>query len=230
MSVSIYKIVSDIRNMASSGPTSIDFRISDRQIYYWINEIRSQLIVQAIQKRQDISDTWVQIVPKVELELADISEATDIPLDCYILKSTLQLPDTVENWDDNLILSVTGLDGTPITRSNLFRSKYKKYSKFTSKNAVWYLRNNYLYVVNSDNTLSAVTVTGIFEDPLEVNRFLTATDDILLDWNSPYPTSLKMASTITDIVFKTKVVPLLQSPRDISNDAQDNSATIKQST
>ncbi len=230
MSISLNKLVYDVLNIAASGATSQDFRITEKQVIHWVNEVRSQLIVQALQKRQDISDTWVQTIPKVALELADKSEATDIPIGCYLLKSTLQLPDTIENWDDNTILSVTGLDNTPIGKSNLFRARYKTYSKYSGKQAAWYIRNNYLYVVNTDNTLGIVTVVGLFEDPLELNRFLTATGDVELTRDTPYPVSLKMASAITDIIINTKVLPLLKNPRDISNDSQDSGAIIKEST
>ena len=224
-SVTLNKIIFDVLNIAASGPNSQDFRINEKQVIYWINEIRSQLIAQALQKRQDISDTWVQTVPKVTMSLADVSEATDIPLDCYLLKSDLQLPQTIENWDDNLVLSVTGLDNTPIGKSNLFRARYKTYSKYSYNQASWYIRNNYLYIVNSkDNLISVVTVVGVFEDPMDLNRFLTATNEVLMTRDSAYPVSAKMASTITDIIINTKVLPLFKNPRDSENDANDNSA------
>ena len=52
--------VADIRNIADSGKNNYSFRISDEQMAFWFHEVRSMLISQAITKRQDISDVWVQ--------------------------------------------------------------------------------------------------------------------------------------------------------------------------
>ncbi len=225
MAITGYKIVSDIRNIASSGPTSIDFRISDRQILFWINEVRSMLISQSLAKKDDIVDQCVQILPNIVMNLADISEAVDIPLNCKLLKSSIQLPQTIDTYLDNSILSITGLDGTTISKSNLFRSKYKRYNKFTGKNPIWYLRNNYLYIVNyPDNLISNVTAVALLEDPEDVNNFLTSVNDTPFTLDSVYPVTMKMANDITNIVLKTKVLPLFQFPHDIENNAQDNGA------
>lgn len=213
------QLIQNILNIASSGPVPISTRISERQVFYWMNSVRSQIISQALERKDDIMDEWIQTLPKVELELTDKSEATDLPVGCYLLKSTLQLPQTIDTYKDNNILSVTGLDGNPITKSNLFRSKYNKYSKFTGNQPVWYIRNNYLYVINyPGNMLSTVTVVGMFENPEEMNPFLQETADVTWTWDSEYPLSLKMSDQLTNIVIQTKIIPFLKFPIDTTTD------------
>ena len=121
--------VADVRNIADSGKNNYSFRISDEQIAFWFHEIRAMLISQAVTKRQDISDAWVQDISCLELELVDASDCCFITTDCYILKTKVQIPNTVETNSDNLILRVTNPVGDIISKSNSFEVKYNKYNK-----------------------------------------------------------------------------------------------------
>jgi len=226
MGVTANKLIADIRNIVSSGPTSDDFRISDRQILYWVGEVRSTLISQAIQKKQDLSDIWIQRIKSADLSLVDISECPELPVDCTILRTDSIIPNTVEVDNNNLIISVTGLDGTPLTKLNYFRSRYKKYSKFTKSNKGWFLRNGYIYVINS-NELKYITINGIFEDPSELETFYCSNEPC---WtrDDEYPISMKMASMVTDIVVKTKALPFLQFPQDSKSDSANLEQMNKQ--
>ena len=94
--LSLKKIVADIRNIADSGENNYSFRISDEQFAFWVHEIRSMLISQAIGKRQDISDIWVQSIPCLELELVDNYDCCIITTDCYILRTKVRLPYSIE--------------------------------------------------------------------------------------------------------------------------------------
>lgn len=217
MAVTLNKIVSDIRNIATSGKATDDFRITDRQIEYWIHEVRSILIGQAIAKRQDYSDSWIQTIGCLELEQADVSDCCDAPIGCYVLRSVRTLPATIETDKNNEIISVSTMDGYPITETTQFSNIYKKYNKYTGKNMGWFFKNDYLYIIN-DDLLATVSVRGIFEDPQELGEFFTCDGDPCWTIDSDYPCSMKMASMITDIVLKTKVNPLLTYPVDVTGD------------
>lgn len=221
MAITLGKLVKDIQRIASSGPVPDDTRIPDRQVELWIAEVRSKLISQAIQKNKDINDTWIQTINCLELEQIDKSECCDIQTECLILRSVEKLPSTVEGIDSNLILSVTGLDGTHITQTNRWRQRYKKYSRFTWKNKGWYLKDNYIYIIN-DDLLTYVNVHGIFEDPRDLASFHSCTGDPCFSLDSDYPVSYKMATDITDIIVQTKIRPLLSIPQDTTNDSANN--------
>lgn len=216
--LSLNKIIADIRNIATSGSNPIEFKIEEKQIEFWINEVRSTLISQAISKRQDISDTWVQIISCLDLELADQSECCIVDTGCYVLKSVQKIPDTIETWMDNTILKVTKPDGTIISKSNPFRSRYSSYAKYTKNKPEWYLRNGYLYVIN-ETFLEKVNVWGVFENPADLFNFTSCNGGSCFNYEDEYPCSLKMAEQITDIVLKTRVYPFLQLPADNRNDA-----------
>lgn len=211
-------MVADIRNIADSGKNNYSFRISDEQIAYWISEVRAMLISQAIGKRQDITDTWVQELPCMELELIDSSDCCFITTDCYILKTKQQIPVTVETGSDNLILRVTSPVGDIISKSNPFEVKYNKYNKYTANKANWYLNEGYLYITN-EKLLEYVNIYAIFENPEDLAGMSTCGTSSCFSWDSKYPCSLKMANDITNIIMQTKVMTFLQMPHDTSNDA-----------
>lgn len=212
------KLVADIRNIADSGENNYSFRISDEQIAYWVHEIRSMLISQAITKRQDISDVWVQAIQCMSLELVDKSECCIVTTDCYILRTTQKLPITIETYSDNNILRVTTVSGDIISKSNPFEVKYNQYNKYTSNKPQWYLQNGYLYIT-SNILLENINIFAIFENPEDLSGFSSCTEAACFTWDSPYPCSLKMSNDITNIVMQTKVMQFLQMPHDTSNDA-----------
>ena len=217
--VTLRKLVADIRNIADSGKNNYSFRISDEQMAFWVHEVRSMLISQALTKRQDVTDAWVQEIPCVELELVDASECCFITTDCYILKTKQQIPVTVESNNDNLILRVVNPVGKIITKSNPFEVKYNMYNKYTGEKSQWYLANGYLYIT-SELLLEYINIFAIFEDPEELANFTACSSSIgCFNWDSKYPVSLKMANDITNIIMQTKVMPFLQMPHDTTNDA-----------
>lgn len=217
-------IRSDIRNMATSGSNPIDFRIPDSQIEFWIDQVRSKLISQSIQNRKDITTVWVQILPCLALQHVDISECCDLPSGCKVLRTTLQVPRTVETSADNSILKVTDSNGKIIPRTSENGAKYDEFNKYTSTQPKWYEKNMYIYVINTD-TLTSINVHGIFESPMDLADYESCTGDTCFDENDEYPCSLKMASDITDIVYKTKVLPFMNLPQDNSNDSANITTT-----
>lgn len=216
--ISLRHLVADVRNIADSGKNNYSFRITDEQIAFWIAEIRSMLISQAIGKRQDITDTWVQDLSCMELELVDASECCFITTDCYILKTKVRIPNTIETASDNMILRVTNPMGDVIPKSNPFEAKYNRYNKYTSKKSQWYLKDGYLYIT-SELLLEHVNIFAIFENPEDLAGLSTCGGSACFSWDSKYPCSLKMANDITNIIMQTKVMPFLQMPHDTSNDA-----------
>lgn len=218
MGITARHIVQDIIEIASSGSTPNEFKIEEEQILYWVNQTRSKLISEAIKNRQTITDSWLQTIGCLELEQKDISDCCLVSLGCMGLKSKKQLPSTIETHIDNNIVSVTGLDGNPISKTNRFAAKYKQYNKYTGKNMGYFIKDNYLYVIN-DKIMQYVTVIGLFEDPSELKNFVDCSGNTCWSMDSDYPVTQKMASQITDIVLKTKVLPFMQFPADNKNDA-----------
>lgn len=227
MSITANKLVSDIRNIATSGSNPIEFRIEDSQILFWCNEIRSKLISQAIDKKSDISDAWLQLISCLELEQVDKSECCEVTTNCFILKTKKQLPSALESKGEDMINRVETPNGKLISKTNPLEEKYIKYNKYVKEKARWFLKNGYIYIVNED-LIDYINVWGIWEDPLELKNFVACDGNECFNWNDSYPVTMKMATDITDIVLKTKVFPYLQLPADNTNDA--NNTTVPPNT
>lgn len=226
MAITANHLIADIRNIASSGGNPNEFTVSDRQILYWVEQIRSQLISQSLSKRDDINDSWVQFIHCLELEQVDDTDCCLVDSDCYLLKSTMQIPSTIDSWKDNLIISVTTADGTSIPKSNYIKQRYQKYNKYTGKQFGWYLKDDYLYVINSQH-INYISISGIFEFPSELGQFVSCDNQSCWTYDSNYPISMTLATQVTDIVIKTKVNPFMSFPNDSSNDADSRTPQQK---
>ena len=221
MAITANHLITDIRNIASSGGNPNEFKISDRQILYWVEQVRSQLISQALNKRDDINDSWIQFITCLEMEQVEDTDCCLVDSDCYLLKSVKRLPATIDNWKDNSIISVTTAGGESISKSNHIKQRYQKYNKYTSKAWGWYLKDDYLYIINDQN-LNYLTVAGLFETPSDLARFIACDNQECWTYDSNYPLSATLATQVTDIVIKTKVNPFMSFPSDTTNNADAN--------
>ncbi len=225
MAITAAKLTYDIIEIASGGGLASEFTISQEQVLYWVEQTRAILIGQSLNKRDDLNDSWVQYINCLDLETVDASDCCDVPSDCILLKSVQQLPSTVDTWKDNWIVSVSTMDGSSIPKSNPIKQKYQQYNKYTKNNRSWYMKDNYLYIIN-EVFLEKVNVAGIFEFPSDLSRFVSCDGQACWTYDSNYPVSLSMASQITDIIVKTKITPFLNFPNDNSNNS--NGLTPKQ--
>jgi hypothetical protein len=222
--ITLKEITDDIRAIASSGSNPDNFKIPDEQIFYWINQTRAMLINQSLLKKDDLNDTWLQQINCMALEPADESECCLAPSGCYVLKTVRKIPSTIDTWKPNWIVSVTTAFGDQIPKSNQFSNRYQKYNKYTGNKKYYYLKNDYIYVVNNED-LSIINVQALFEDPMELANFPTCEGGVCFSTDSPYPASANMSSQITDIIIKTKVMPFMQFPSDNINDGNNDSQT-----
>lgn len=225
MALTLSKLIKDVQIEASSGPVSDDFRISDRLVENWITQVRADLISQSIEKRKDLNEVWIQTINCLELGAVDEAECCDIEIGCTLLKSIKRLPNTIESKSSNLIVGVTGLDNTPITETNRFKRRYKRYNRYTGSNKGWFLKDNYLYIIN-DKILQFINVHGIFDDPRELASFKNCAGEACFNFDSNYPVSAKMARTIVDIIIQTKVKQLMTFPQDLTNDSENKGNNV----
>jgi len=225
MSITLSHLIYDILEIASSGGNPNQFKISNNQISYWIEQVRSQLISQSLAKHDDINDNWINYIPCVQLSQADKSECCNAPSGCYVMKSNLRLPSTIDTWKDNWIVSVSTMDGNMLSKTNPIKAKYQNYSKYAKNMRSWYVKDDYLYVIN-DDFLELVEVAGLFESPSELSRFADCSGNACFTEDSKYPVSLTLATQITDIVVRTKVNPFMSYA--MANDNGNNGSTPEQ--
>jgi len=219
--ITLTKIVYDILNTIYGGNIPDDANISERQVAYWVHQTRALLIRQELSNKLDISDTYVQQFT-VDLEEVDTAEDCEIQTNCVLLRSVLKIPTTIRRGGKNTIVSIQSLDEKySYSESSFFRKRFNAYNKYTGKQERWYLKNNYLYITNN-KVIEKVKLAGVFEDPEELKNFTNCENQECFSWDDSYPISADMASTITDIIFKTKLAVITNPAKDDTvNDARD---------
>lgn len=179
MVVTVGESIQRVQSLYSRGVQSISSRLSSRHIYSALTSGRSTLLRQQFNKNQYISSWSYQTLPCVELIKAPLTECPCAPrAGCVILRSKHPLPKTITGISKTLIRSVTTIDGSIVfTETSFDTMKYSdKGNKYTKTGPQYFIRNTYLYITVITE-LKAVSVTGLFEDPLVASTYPTACDD-----------------------------------------------------
>lgn len=170
--LTIGESIQRVQSLYSKGVKSQDSRLSSRHTYSSLLSARSTITKQQRNKKQKISDFTYQVLPCVELEKAPVNECPCIPqAGCWILRTKYELPVAMTDLDDMMIRSVTTLDGiTTIDPTSYKTIKYQAGKKYTADKPSYYIRNKRLYVSNRQQ-LKAITIDGLWDDPIEVKQF-----------------------------------------------------------
>lgn len=226
------EIISTIRNLPRGGQGDFDDNAyTDRQLAFIVNYYRTKLIDQDINKGKVLTQYYVQTLGKVRLTKASKTEcgALDCDIGDYILRTENILPKAVDTNAQNLITYVGTIDGkVPYQKTSFQSSKYDKFAKYTGNRTKYYELNSYLYIVNPpSNNLKYISITGVFEDPLQVNEFKSTScddSDYCFDpFDMEYPMSMKHLDTIYKLIVNTefRFNTILQSDTD-NNTKDDN--------
>jgi len=160
-----------VLSLYAVGIQSDDIGISNRHTYSVLKSNRSDLLTQKAKKRQIISAYSYQILPCVQMIPAPAAECPNIEnTNAYILKSKFPIPETLVSMDKHLI-TVTSLDGSVVYNTTGYKSKSYGGGKYTKASPAAYLSpNGHLYITNT-LSLDAVTIIGVFKDPILASTF-----------------------------------------------------------
>lgn len=169
----LIEIIQRVQSLYSKGVQSKDTRLTDRHIFSAINTARSILLKQQYSKSAKINEWAYQTLSCVELQQAPVHECPCVPTaGCKILRTKHKIPKPISGIDRHMIKSVTTLDGNQrFDETDFETAKFAaKGNKYTNNKPDYYFRNGYLYLT-SRQLLKAVTITGLFNDPLEAKQF-----------------------------------------------------------
>lgn len=159
----------------ASGYISDDFSWSDEYIIRELLSRRSSLIKARIDAGKEISDQVVQTLNCVEVEEHDRNDCPCMPPSgCYWMRSKVELPKFIK------ISSVTGA----VTNTQMPTYTYKRWDmlKYIPTDRIPSVRNGkywttrdsgggrFLYLYG-DRFIESVTVSGIWENPMEAAAF-----------------------------------------------------------
>lgn len=226
--MTIAQLIYDVRE--SIRQVTDDSNLSDRYIIYLWNLKRSKYLRNDLNNYQKTVDNSILQKLCLELEEVSISEC-NIEYDCgTIMRTKQKIPTPLE-----LSLKTAITEVKPVTRLvvsfnfvNKERAVYSKYSNFGNAIYAFLDEDEYIYLVSESNAvklIECVTVTGIFENPLELKNYKncckceipTACYD---DLTTEYPLQAHHVDNIRAEIVKT-LIGTLQLPDDKNNNADE---------
>lgn len=220
---SIYNLVDDIHGIIRDNTISESETISDLQIEFWINQYRSLLLKQDLDKGRSTNPDYIQEINSIPLIVEDYNSTNSgITTNKYRYRTSIQIPKTLDLHFDNAITSITDMLNNQIQFTTEQRATWQKYRKYTSDNAVAYLSNGYLYV-EGNQLLEYIKLRGVFEYP---NEAIIAQKKIqnkpeVVDPNDKYPIPANMLTTLKSMILKNELAIETSTTSDKTNDANN---------
>jgi len=187
---------------------SDDSELDIRQIKFWIKNQRSVLIRNEINRNRTIDSDITQTLC-VELECVDASDCCDIKLGDKILRSTKEIPETLEMHNKKAITRIG-----PVNKKkesfNLVdyeRVPFVTEARFTGNMVFAFMHDKYLYIYSKNpryRDMEAASLRGVFEDPEIAKRFKSC-DDITVPCysdDSPYPIKTWMIPSMKQVILQ----------------------------
>lgn len=226
----IGEIIQRIQSLYSKGVHSDDSRLMNRHIYNKLLTVRARLISQEAKKKQRISQWNYQTIPCVELIKVSTHDCPCIPpIGCEILRSKYKLPEPLSGLSGSLIQSVTSIDRSLKIDEIVFNAvNSQKGNKYTSKKINYFIYNNYLYIT-TPTKISVVSITGLFEDPIDVNKFIGYCNTECVECNQcidymeeNFPIDNDLIDAMIELSFNELIQVFNQNLEDLTNNSRDN--------
>ena len=228
--MTVNDLISRVRSLYNKGPASNDSRLSTRHIYSKLKSSRNLLLRREADKKRRMSDWNVQTIQCIKLNLVDPTDCPCVvPAGCKMLKTVCKIPNPLQTILGSTISSITTLDGSTVFGStNWLRKRYKSGDKYTSEIADYFIRDEYLWITHNKR-LEWVTVSAIFEDPIEVELFPYNSDCSCGCAETdccPYPPDLEFPvdSNLVDAIVQMAAQELVQLFKAIPEDTTNNAS------
>jgi hypothetical protein len=226
----IGEIIQRVQSLYSKGAQADDSRLMSRHIYNKMLSARSLLIFNKINKKQFMSKWNYTILPCVELIEVSGSDCPCIPAPgCQILRTKYKLPKPMNSINGYIIDVVMSIDGSIIFHEVSYKSKsWRAADKYTSSKPDYFIKDDYLYVT-STRKLKAVTIIGLFADPIEAEAYPSFCEDKDEDptacptnpKDTDFPIDEEMIDTLVEMTVRELSVGFAMGDEDVRNDARD---------
>lgn len=207
-----------------------DSELDDRYIMYLWGLKRSKYLRNDLNNMQKTVDTSILQTLCLELEEVDINQC-NVDYDCgTIMRTKRPIPKPLELHLKSALTSVRPTNRISIPFN--FVSKEKAiYSQFsTYSNAIYSFLDNdmYLYVISqsvSVKLIECISVTGIFEDPLELSKYTNCCGCLTApacydDLTTQYPLQPHHIDNIREEIIRS-LLRGIQIPEDKNNNSDD---------
>lgn len=229
--MTIGEIIQRVISLYAKGVPTDECRLTPRHVYSKMLTARSRLLMQKHNKKQKLSMWDYQTLDCVKLIKAKPYECPCADYGCDILRSACKIPQPVMSLGGPLIYSVTSIDGSVVfSEESWISQKYSSGNKYTGTKPSYMWKNGYIYVMGA-NKLKAIAITGVFEDPVEVDDYSIGDEcsicgeESSTDCDSPldreFPIEDGLLDPLVDLCVQELVVAFSQAYGDYNNDNID---------
>lgn len=222
------KIIYDVRE--SLKQYMDDSEIDDRYIVYLYGIKRAKFLRQDLNNFQKTTDLSITQTFCLGLELVSANEC-GVQLECdEILRTKKPIPKPLELHLNNAIRNVkpTNRISKPFNFVTKEKAIYSKDSPFNKSIFAFLDTDSYIYLISESqslNLLDCITITGIFEDPLELLDYTNCcnceTASTCIDYDTvDYPLQPHYIDLIKNEIVN-ELIQKLNIPEDKTNNAND---------
>jgi len=173
------KIIYDVRE--SLKLYTDDGEISNRYITYLLGVKRSKYLRQDLNNFQHTTDLSVTQTLCLGLEVVSANQC-DLTLECdTILRTKRPIPQPIELHVKTAITNVrpTNRIAIPFNFTTKEKAIYSKHSPYNNAIFAFLDNDRHIYLLSGMNTLNlleCITITGVFEDPLDLINYTNCCD------------------------------------------------------
>jgi hypothetical protein len=207
---------------------SDDSDIDIRQIKFWIHNQRALFIRNELNRNRTIDADIVQTIC-AELEEVDASDCCNITLDCPVLRTVKEIPNTIELHNKPGITRTGPVNKKkePFSFVEYDRIPFVASARFTGNMVYTFLHNNYIYVYTKNprySNLAALTIRGVFEDPALAADFCDSDSVPCYTDDMDYPIKSWMIPGLKQAILKSNLMITAQAEAqaDSSNNASSD--------
>jgi len=208
---------------------SDDSDMDIRQIKYWINTTRALLVRQEMNKKRTIDADLIQNICS-QLEEVGPSDCCVDEIGCdKLLRTTLEIPETIELYNKEAILRVAGINKLkkPFSYVDYLRIPFVGNGKFNKDNIFAFLHNKRMYIYSPGNPeyrfLEKISIRGVFEDPEAAGKFNQCVGEPCYTDESNYPIKEWMIPMLKEMILKSNL--MIQAQAEQSGDESNNSSS-----
>ena len=215
--MTLKEISYNILNLYRGGRSTNNEHISLRQIEFNVKHYRAMLLRRDFARNGLVSRHVEQSLGCIELEKVNASQCCNLPIECDVVRTVIDIPRTVRfNFTDAIthVSDPSGLITIPVV--DPLTVQFLPYDRFTKNTRKAYMIEDKLYIYNPGG-MDTINIRGVFEDPEEVAKFECNGGDCYDD-QSDFPLPLDMVQAITDGLVKGTFMMIAQTVSDTEND------------
>jgi len=215
--MTLKEISYNILNLYRGGRSTNNEHISLRQIEFNVKHYRAMLLRRDFARNGLVSRHVEQSLGCIELEKVNASQCCNLPIECDVVRTVVDIPRTVRfNFTDAIthVSDPSGLITIPVV--DPLTVQFLPYDRFTKNTRKAYMIEDKLYIYNPGG-MDTINIRGVFEDPEEVAKFECDGGDCYDD-QSDFPLPLDMVQAITDGLVKGTFMMIAQTVSDTEND------------